>query len=260
LLSTDSDGRISNARFQTIIVMAGFRTHISLSSAAGIVYGIAGYQSGMPLETCVLGGGLCSVCGMLPDLDSDSGIPLREATLLSAALVPMLMVERLERFGLSHEMMVLATVGIYFFIRFVVAEVFRRYTVHRGMWHSIPAAAVVGMLAFLICGCEDISGRLFKTFAVVLGFLSHLLLDEMWSVEFKRGGYQFKSSFGTALKFWGRSNLANSMAYLKVLVLAVLVYNDERVMDYFGHVSSDVPHTAVQLLNTVLEKSESWVR
>ena len=68
--------------------MADFKTHMSVSTAAGVLYAIAGSQSGMPLTTCLLAGGLCSVSGMLPDLDGESGRPLREATTLAAAVVP----------------------------------------------------------------------------------------------------------------------------------------------------------------------------
>lgn len=239
--------------------MADFRTHISVSSVAGIVYGVAGFQSGLPWQTCVVAGGLCGVSGMLPDLDSDSGIPLREATLLSSALVPMMMVDRLERIGLSHESMILVTVGVYFLIRFGIAELFRRYTVHRGMWHSLPAAAIVGMFAFLVCSCEDISIRFYKTFAVVLGFMSHLLIDEIWAVEFRRGRYRFKSSFGTALKLWGNHRLGNLMAYTKVILLAVLVYNDEGFMEKYGYRQPNVPHTASQLWQLIDERSSQWL-
>ncbi len=180
--------------------MADFKTHMSVSTTTGVLYAIAGYQNGIPATTCLLAGGLCSVSGMLPDLDSESGRPLREATTLAAAVVPMLMVDRLQRMGLNHESMVLAAALVYFTIRFVLSEIFRRYTVHRGMWHSLPAAAIVGMVAFLVMSSEDISLRMFKTIAVVLGFLSHLILDEIWSVDFRKGQYQFKTSFGTALK------------------------------------------------------------
>ena len=78
------------------------------SSAVGVVYGIAGYQLGMSEQTCLIAGGLCSVSGMLPDLDSSSGRPLREATTLAAAIVPMLMVDRFQRLNMSHESMGLA--------------------------------------------------------------------------------------------------------------------------------------------------------
>lgn len=240
--------------------MADFRTHISVSTVAGAIFGYAGFQSGLPWETCIIGAGLCSVSGMLPDLDSDSGIPLREATTFASALVPMLMSDRLQRMGLGHEMMILVTGGIYFFIRFGIAEIFRRYTVHRGMWHSIPAALSVGMFAFLVCASEDISIRLFKTMAVVLGFMSHLLLDEIWSIEFKGGGYRFKSSFGTALKFWSDDRLANFVTYAKAAILCFLVYNDEGFMQKFGYQNPDVPHTARQLVDRILNESEAWFK
>jgi LexA-binding, inner membrane-associated putative hydrolase len=240
--------------------MADFKTHMSVSTAAGVLYAVAGSQSGMPLTTCLLAGGLCSVSGMLPDLDSESGRPLREAGTLAAAVVPMLMVDRFQRMNLNHESMVLAAALVYFAIRFVLTEVFRRYTVHRGMWHSLPAAAIVGMVSFLVMSSEDISLRMFKTMAVVLGFVSHLILDEIWSVDFRKGKYQFKTSFGSALKLWGNSSWANYVTYFKVAILAVLIYQDHGFMDRFGIQHPDVPHTARELLNLIMERGQQWVR
>lgn len=240
--------------------MADFRTHMLTSTTVGVVYAIGGYRSGMPLETCILAGGFCSVSGMLPDLDSDSGRPLREATTLCAAIVPMLMVDRFERLGWGHEMMVLAACVLYVLIRFGMTEIFRRFTVHRGMWHSIPAAAVVGMIAFLIMASEDISVRMFKTVAIVVGFISHLVLDEIWAVDFRRGQYRFKSSFGTALKFWGRDGWANVTTYLKLGVLSFLVYQDQGFMTRFGNRDPNVPHTANELFNLIIESGSQWLR
>ena len=85
--------------------MADFKTHICVSTVAGIFYGVGGFQAGLPWESCTIGTALCSVSGMLPDLDSDSGIPLRVAVAFSSAFVPMLMVDRLQRIGCSHETM-----------------------------------------------------------------------------------------------------------------------------------------------------------
>jgi hypothetical protein len=233
---------------------------MTVSTATGCVYGLAGLQGGMDWDVCVVAGGLCSVSGMLPDLDSDSGRPLREATTLGAAIVPMLMVERFQKMDYGHEMMVIAAGLVYLFIRFCVAEVFRRYTVHRGMWHSLPAAAIVGMFAFLVMSCEDISVRFFKTFAVVAGFMSHLILDEIWSVDFKRGKYTFKRSFGTALKLWGNDRWANYVTYTKLAIIALLVYQDDGFMERFGPSDPNVPHTAQQLFNVILDRTETWRR
>ena len=45
--------------------------------------------------------------------------------------------------------------SIYLFIRFGVGRLLRYVTVHRGMFHSIPALAIVGELAYLICSHEN---------------------------------------------------------------------------------------------------------
>lgn len=179
---------------------------------------------------------------------------------LSSAIIPMLLVERLQRIGTTHETMVLLTALVYLLIRFGIAEIFRRYTVHRGMWHSIPAAITCGMIAFLICSCENMSVRLFKTLAVFIGFMSHLVLDEMWSVDFRRGSYYFKSSFGTALKLWGRERIPNLIAYSLMVGIAVLVYNDEGFMARFGYRQMDVPHTAVQVFQELWSETQAWLK
>ena len=129
--------------------MADFRTHITTSCVLGVGYGVAGlYYLHLPPTTCALAAGLCGLSGMLPDLDSDSGIPVRETLGFVAAMVPMLMIERWQSLGLSHESMAVAGILTYLMIRFGIGGLFKRYTVHRGMWHSIPAAASAGLLAF----------------------------------------------------------------------------------------------------------------
>jgi membrane-bound metal-dependent hydrolase YbcI (DUF457 family) len=222
--------------------MADFKTHMTVSTVTGAVLSFAGFRAGLSWDTCAVAGCLCSVSGMLPDLDSNSGRPLREATALGAAVVPMLMVERLQRLQLQPDTMVLIAIGAYLAIRFVMAEIFRRYTVHRGMWHSLPAAAVCGMLAFLVMSHEDLTLRTFKTTAVVLGFLSHLILDELWSVDFRKGSYKFKESFGTALKLWGGSRVANLFVYSMVVLLGLGVYTDHGITCR-NPLDDRVPHT-----------------
>jgi hypothetical protein len=205
--------------------MAGFRTHITVSSALGVGYGAAAFSLyNVPLPTCILAGGLCGVSGMLPDLDSDSGVPLRESIAFAASVVPMLMVERFSMLGLSPESMVLFGAGIYLLIRFGLASLLKNYTVHRGMFHSLPAALIAAELAFLLCAQANHWIRYFHAGAVLLGFMSHLVLDEIWSVDLRH--VRLKKSFGTAVKFWGESLWANFSAYGKVALLSYLVWKD----------------------------------
>jgi len=211
--------------------VADFKSHITGSTLVGIGYGYWGVTSqSMSLESGMLAAGLCSVSGMLPDLDSDSGVPLRETSMFIAAVAPMLMIDRFRDLGLSHEAMALAAMLVYIAIRFIAVEFFKRYTVHRGMWHSIPAAASAGLLAYLLMPCHSESVRVYKSLAVVLGFLVHLIMDEIWSIDVG-GGFRLKRSFGTALKFFSGSFLANLSVYAKLALLVYLVWCDHGIVD-----------------------------
>ncbi len=198
----------------------------------GVAYGYWGItQQSMSIENGLIAGGLCSVAGMLPDLDSDSGIPLRETSMFASAVVPMLMIERFRDMELSHESMALAAMVVYVFIRFFVIEFFKRFTVHRGMWHSLPAAGIAGLVAYLAMPSASESCRVYKSVAVVVGFLVHLILDEIWSLDFKGGRFRLKSSFGTALKFFGDDAVSNATVYAKLALLAYLAWGDHGILD-----------------------------
>lgn len=212
--------------------MADFYTHVTTSSVLGIGYAGMGLAMGMPVETSLVAGGLCGISGMLPDLDSDSGIPVREAMGFAAGVIPMLLVDRFQALGMPYDRMVLLTAALYFVIRFAGAGLLGRFSVHRGMFHSIPAMFIFAGLAFLICGCPNTQVRYFKAGAVLFGVFSHLLLDEIYSIEWRGGMWRFKRSFGTALKLWGKDPWANVSTYAKLLVVAVLVTGEPGVMQY----------------------------
>ncbi len=214
--------------------MAGFKTHITVSSVVGVGYGALGLGLDYPLESCMLAGGLCGIAGILPDLDSKSGVPVREIMALAAAIVPMMMIDRFQHMNMGPESIVLAGALIYIVIRFGVGEIFKLYTVHRGMWHSIPAAITCGLLAMFICSCEDYRLRVFKAVAVFIGFMAHLVLDEIWSIELRGGRIHLKSSFGTAIKFWGKSLWGNLSTYAKLIAMIAVTMGDPILMEQFG--------------------------
>lgn len=225
--------------------MAGFKAHMTGSTLCGIGYGVAGYAYGVPWPTCAVAGLACSVSGMLPDLDSASGKPAREILCLLAAVVPALMIPRFQQLGLQYEQAVLAIAASYLFIRFVVGAIFRKYTIHRGMWHSIPAAAVAGLVAFILVHGDCLEIRLFKACSVVLGFLCHLVMDEIWSVDVRHGIPRFKSSFGTALKFYTTHSFgANVSTYGKLLALLAFVVCDPYLMNQIGVEQGELPQSA----------------
>jgi len=230
--------------------MAGFKTHITTSSLLGVGYTGVGLYLGLPIESSLIAGGLCGIGGMLPDIDSDSGIPFRESMGFAAAIVPVLMLDRFREFRLNHEQMVLITGSMYLFVRFGIARLLARYTVHRGMFHSLPAALIFAGIAFLVSGCTDLQLRYFKATGIFIGVMSHLLLDEIYAIEWARGRWRFKKSFGTAMKLWGKSGWANVSTYAKLIIVALMILGEPMVMDRYGH--------RYEKLSQVVIKREQW--
>ena len=220
--------------------MPGFRAHIIGSSIMGAGYGAAAwYLGGMPPMTAALGAGLCAASGMLPDLDSGEGVPLKETVGVAAAIIPMLMIQRFQQWGLPLEGMILAAAAIYATVRFGLAWLLENYSKHRGMLHSVPAAAIAGQITFLAFVSTEPLHRYFIAGAVVLGFLSHLVLDEIWAVRQGLFGPKVKKSFGTALKFAGPDVWPNLVAYGIVVALGAIAAGDahstERMANYRQH-------------------------
>lgn len=214
--------------------MAGFRMHVTTSAAFGCGYaGVGHFVYGVPLDTSILAGAMCGFSGMLPDIDSDFGVPLRETMAFTAAITPMLLVGHFQTLALSHDAMALVAVSMYLFVRFGVTNLIRKYTVHRGMFHSIPACLIFAGLAFLICAtAPTFAIRCYKAGGVAAGFMSHLLLDEIYAIEWKGGRWRFKKSFGTAIKFWGEDGWSNFTTYAKLAIVAMLILGEPMVMEH----------------------------
>jgi membrane-bound metal-dependent hydrolase YbcI (DUF457 family) len=211
--------------------MAGFRMHLGTAAVCGVVYGGAAVNPfGFETEDAILAAGLTTVGGMLPDLDSDSGRPIRELFALAGAVVPLLLVPRLNNLQLSHEGMLLFLIFAYLTVRYGAAWLVSQLTVHRGMFHSIPAMLISGLLVYLEYGSGERNLRLLLAGAVMVGFLSHLLLDEIYSVDFNGVRIKLKSSAGSALKFFSPSFFGTTVCYLILGLLLTVAY-----MDYKHH-------------------------
>ncbi|MFN4259678.1 MAG: metal-dependent hydrolase [Gemmataceae bacterium] len=200
--------------------MASYRGHLTFSTSLGVAYsGVALWQLGYDWGTALLGGGLTAVGGLLPDLDSDSGVPVRELFNLAAALAPLLALKRLASYDLTPEQSLVIMAGVYCLIRYGVSRLFKRVTVHRGMFHSIPAMGIAGMLVFLLYPHAFMPIRLFLAGGVMLGFLSHLVLDELCSVDFSGVTIRLNKFAGSALKFASPSWPATTLTYTLFLTL-----------------------------------------
>lgn len=207
--------------------MAGFRMHIGTSTVCGFAYGASAVKMlGHNYETAILAAGVTAVGGMLPDLDSDSGVPVREMSSFTAAIIPMLAMPRLHHSGLSTEG-IFAAMGLsYFLIRFGLAWFVRMISVHRGMFHSVPAMLISGLLVYLAYGSPEQSIRLLLAAGVMIGFFSHLLLDEIYAVDFNGIQIKLNSFAGSAIKFISPSWIATTVCYLILGGLMWTAYQD----------------------------------
>lgn len=218
--------------------MASYQGHLMCSSVLGAGYGALGvWQGHFDWGAGFLGAGLTAIGGMVPDLDSGSGRPLRELSSLAAAIVPVLTFQRLHE-KLSHEQTLAVMAGIYLFVRYGLAHCFKSWSVHRGMFHSAPAMLISGLIVFLLYHCPEHHEshghglehyqriRLYLAGAMMLGFLSHLLLDELYSVDLRGFRISLNRYAGSAFKLASKSYGATLATYVVLGFLAYLAYLD----------------------------------
>jgi hypothetical protein len=91
------------------------------------------------------------------------------------------------------------------------------------MFHSVPAAAIAAEIAFLAHDCPEPYGRPMLAGGVLLGFLSHLVLDELYSVNADGLGIRLNKASGSALKLFSRSAPATLATWLLLGSLSYLV-------------------------------------
>jgi hypothetical protein len=175
----------------------------------------------------LLAAGLTTLGGLLPDLDSDSGVPVRELFGVSAAVGAAALYPLLRHHALPLEQALVLVAAAYLFIRYGVSRIFRHWTVHRGMFHSLPAMLIAGELTYLAYRGPDPMVRLYLAGGVMLGFFSHLVLDEFYSVDFNGARLRFNKFAGSAVKLFSPSWTGTLVCYLLLAVLSFAVWEGQ---------------------------------
>ncbi|MGD9855211.1 MAG: metal-dependent hydrolase [Planctomycetaceae bacterium] len=209
--------------------MAAYREHITVSTMLGVGYGLgATFVLQFTPAQGALAAWLTALGGMLPDLDSESGRPVREMFGLVAAIAPLALVGRVTSWlGLPSdpEIIMLLIVVMYLAIRYGGSSLVGAVSVHRGMFHSFPAMAIAAEATYLIYPSQLTTVKLLMACGTATGFFSHLLLDEMYSVQWAGVRLKLKKSAGSAMKLFGKPFVPNVVTYslLAVLTYAMLV-------------------------------------
>lgn len=210
--------------------MASFREHISVSSMLGIGFGVvSGTALGYSPAEAAVAGVLTGIGGMLPDLDSPTARPGQEIFSLTAAIVPLVMVGHVLKWSqlpATTEVMILLMIGMYVTIRYGLATLVTKVSVHRGMFHSLPAMMIAAEIIYLVYPNPAPFVKLLMGGGVALGFLSHLMLDEVYSIGWSGPIPKLKKSFGTALK-WGSANLGPTIFTWGLLLVTTLFVGEQ---------------------------------
>jgi hypothetical protein len=205
--------------------VGSFRQHVAVAGVSGVAYAWAAHAlAGLHWLYGSMAALLTTAGGLLPDIDHPLGVEVRGLTTLIGTATALVVWRRI-RFGgaeLAIEAQLWVVILTYTFFRYASRRTLARLTVHRGMNHSLPTCAVWGAATYLAYPSPHHPVRVAMASAVMLGFLSHLVLDEVCSVDLR--GRRIKRSFGTALKLWAPSLLATVLVYalLFQLVRSVL--------------------------------------
>ncbi|MFN0218522.1 MAG: metal-dependent hydrolase [Hyphomicrobium sp.] len=109
-------------------------------------------------------------------------------------------------------------------VRYGLHAIFHRVARHRGIWHSVLAAlfssVATAVVYYHVLGRHEGVAWLAAAF-MMAGFLTHLALDEMYSVDVM--DTRVKASFGTALKLIDTRHLGASFGMAAATVAAVML-------------------------------------
>jgi hypothetical protein len=212
--------------------MAGYRQHIGFSGLLGVLYGgAATWVFGFTPVQGTLAFMLTWFAGMLPDIDSQTGRPVQEIFGAISLLAPLLLMQHLTSWGGERERILLLSVLCYLAIRNGGPILLGKLSVHRGMFHSIPVLLVFSLATFLAYKHDNVEVRALMGIGVGLGFLSHLVLDEIYSVQWTGTRIKLAKSAGSALKWFSSSVPAGAFSWACVMFLGYLTLTDLGLLD-----------------------------
>jgi len=200
--------------------MANFEQHINVAVIATGVLIVPLASSGLiTIEESLISLSLGVLGGILPDLDSDRSKPVQISFKILSIFIPLLILISLSDMNLP----ILQMIAMWLFSSVVLGltlfKLFLALTKHRGIFHSIPMGILFFQLTNIIFYHLLNYSLTFSTIAgffVFFGFIIHLLLDELVSLNIL--GLKIKSSLGTALKLYTKHNLIGTAIVYTLIV------------------------------------------
>ncbi|HRU51554.1 MAG TPA: metal-dependent hydrolase [Planctomycetota bacterium] len=219
--------------------MANFQHHLVAGIAFSSVCSVAGYlhfglSEVQALSVMTIG----TTASIAPDIDHSISVPARILFDVLAILLPIIALPylylipylNLPKFtrpkdfhiGFALEEWIVYFSISYIFVKFFLFKIFTACTVHRGIFHSIPAMIIFGQLLYLSFAHLEEQQQIFMGVVSGLGYGVHLVMDELYSVDWQ--DKNIKKSFGSAIDFGNFKELSTWLAYLILGGLSWLIY------------------------------------
>ena len=226
--------------------MANFNTHLNGAFAVSGIAALTIYKAGLIDDSgflmCVA---LGTIGGLLPDLDSDNSTPIKLGFNLASFMFAFGLVMHW-RDDLSLVALIALWLAGYGFMRYVVFKLFTSMTVHRGVIHSVPYMAILGLglTCFSYYVMENaLTASWFFGLFLFGGALVHLSLDELYSVNLS--GMKMKRSSGTAMKFYAHKDKWWSL--LLYILIALLIYFAPPFAEFWQQLRDPAPWAQLKI-------------
>ncbi|MCA9365047.1 MAG: metal-dependent hydrolase [Candidatus Moranbacteria bacterium] len=212
--------------------MAGFRTHTTVGAFVGAAILTIALLSAVVSDPVAYAGLFFAaiVGSFLPDIDSDSGLPFQIIFGVLGFVGASLGVAYVyKNIGTDFGLLMLSAGVVFFLVRFVCGALFKKFSRHRGIFHSLPMAFVAGLLVLLGAKfyCVDSDLAIIFCVAVIMGYVSHLILDEIYAgINVNGKGFLPNKALGSALKLWSGHARATLIMYF-ILVFLLFVTREE---------------------------------
>lgn len=215
--------------------MANFNMHISVATiASGLVATLCLQVGFVSTNDALLLTLMGTLGGILPDIDLSYSYPSRIIfSLLGLGGAFTVIFAKASQWSILE--LWLAGIVIFSLIRFPLWYVFHQHTRHRGMIHSIPTALLTlfttTIFSYYLLEKSSFTSWMMGSMAF-FGFIIHLILDELYSVDFMNR--RIKRSFGTAFKLYDYKYHGQSLTIIALMyVAAAYTPSPERFINTF---------------------------
>lgn len=215
--------------------VASFKGHISFGVVVGLAFLAFLTTSAVVADNLLLFLVFMGIMigTILPDLDSDGGKPFQIVFgIFSFACAIFGFLYAKDNYPDNFVYLVITPLLVFLAVRFVLGPILKKFTNHRGIFHSVPMLLIFGLLGQKTMIVLDFSSKISAYFAiaVMVGALGHLILDELKSATGFSGILLKPSkSLGSALKLFSNDHKINFLVYS---FLALAIYANWDMVKY----------------------------